>query len=48
VIFQGYRYTLALRSVHHADPGSRIVGDLLRQVRKSGVPVRCLLPDRGF
>lgn len=48
VIFQGCRYTLALRSVHHADPWSQIVGDLLRQVRRTGVRVRCLLLDRGF
>src|SRR5207247_6649793 len=42
------RYTLGLRAVHHSDPWEVVVGDLLRQVRKSGVKVRCLLLDRGF
>src|SRR5262245_17607223 len=46
--FQGCRYTLGLRSVHHADPWDQVVGDLLRQVRKTRVKVRCLLLDRGF
>jgi putative transposase len=48
VICKGCRYTVALRAVHHSDPWEQIVGDLLRQVRKSGVRVRCLLLDRGF
>jgi putative transposase len=48
IICKGCRYTLALRAVHHSDPWKDIVGDLLRQVRKTGVKVRCLLLDRGF
>jgi putative transposase len=48
VICQGCRYTLGLRSVHHADPWQAVVRDLLRQVRRTGVKVRCLLLDRGF
>jgi putative transposase len=48
VIFQGCRYTLGLRVVHHSDPWNEVVGDLLRQVRRVGVKVRCLLLDRGF
>jgi hypothetical protein len=48
IIFQGCRYTLGLRSVHHSDPWQDVVRDLLRQVRKCGVKVRCLLLDRGF
>jgi hypothetical protein len=48
VICKGCRYTLALRGVHHSDPWDEVVGDLLRQVRKVGVRVRCLLLDRGF
>ncbi|MFI5401084.1 MAG: transposase [SAR324 cluster bacterium] len=48
IIFQGCRYTLGLRLVHHSDPWQDVVRDLLRQVRKSGVKVRCLLLDRGF
>jgi hypothetical protein len=48
VLFRGCRYTLALRTVHHADPWKDIVGDLLRQVRQTGVKVRYLLLDRGF
>lgn len=48
LIFQGCRYTLGLRPVHHSDPWEDVVRDLLRQVRKSGVQVRCLLLDRGF
>jgi putative transposase len=48
IVCQGCRYTLALRAVHHSDPWEVIVGDLLRQVRKTGVKVRCLLLDRGF
>ncbi len=48
VIYQGCPYTLGLRSVHHSDPWAQVVGDLLRQVRKAGVNVRCLLLDRGF
>jgi putative transposase len=48
VIYQGCRYTVGLRAVHHSDPWDAIVRDLLRQVRKTGVKVRCLLLDRGF
>lgn len=48
IVCQGCRYTLALRSVHHSDPWEDVVRDLLRQVRKCGVKVRCLLLDRGF
>ena len=48
VLFQGCRYSLALRAVHHSDPWETVVGDLLRQVRKAGVKVRLLLLDRGF
>ena len=48
VICRGCRYTLALRAVHHADPWSAVVRDLLRQVRATGVRVRLLLLDRGF
>lgn len=48
LIFQGCRYTLGLRPVHHSDPWEDVVRDLLRQVRKAGVKVRCLLLDRGF
>lgn len=48
VIFQGCRYTLALRATHHADPWSDVVRDLLRQVRQAGVRVRLVLVDRGF
>jgi len=48
VIFQGCRYTLGLRAVHHSDPWEDVVGDLLRQVRQTGVKVRCLFLDRGF
>jgi hypothetical protein len=48
IIFQGCRYTLGLRLVHHSDPWEDVVRDLLRQVRKTGVRVRCLLLDRGF
>jgi len=48
VVFQGCRYTVGLRAVHHADPWDQVVGDLLRQVRQCGVKVRCLLLDRGF
>jgi len=48
VIFQGCRYTLGLRAVHHSDPWQDVVRDLLRQVRRCGVVVRLLLLDRGF
>jgi hypothetical protein len=48
VCFRGCRYSSGLRAVHHADPGDEVVRDLLRQVRKAGVGVRCLLLDRGF
>jgi len=48
IIFQGCRYTLGLRSVHHSDPWEDVVRDLLRQVRQTGVKVRLLLLDRGF
>jgi IS4 transposase len=48
VCFRGCRYTLAVRAVHHSDPWDQVVGDLLGQVRKAGVKVRCLLLDRGF
>jgi DDE family transposase len=48
IIFQGCRYTLGLRLVHHSDPWEDVVRDLLRQVRKRGVKVRLLLLDRGF
>jgi hypothetical protein len=48
IIFQGCRYTLGLRPVHHSDPWEDVVRDLLRQVRKAGVTVRLLLLDRGF
>jgi hypothetical protein len=48
VVFQGCRYTLALRAVHYSDSWDAIVRDLLRQVRKTGVSVRLLLLDRGF
>jgi Transposase DDE domain len=48
VLFQGCRYTVGLRAVHHADPWEQVVGDLLRQARQTGVKVRCLLLDRGF
>jgi len=48
IVFQGCRYTLGLRPVHHSDPWEDVVRDLLRQVRKSGVQVRLLLLDRGF
>jgi putative transposase len=48
VLCQGCRYTLGLRGVHHADPWEQVVGDMLRQVRRTGVKVRCLLLDRGF
>jgi hypothetical protein len=48
VLFQGCRYTVGLRAIHHADPWDQVVGDLLRQVRKTGIKVRCLLLDRGF
>jgi hypothetical protein len=48
VICQGCRYTLGLRAVHHSDPWEDVVRDLLRQVRSTGVRVRCVLLDRGF
>jgi hypothetical protein len=48
VTFQGCRYTLGLRGVHHSDPWEDVVRDLLRQVRKTGVTIRLLLLDRGF
>jgi Transposase DDE domain len=48
VICHGCRYTLGLRAVHHSDPWADVVRDLLRQVRQAGVPVRCVLLDRGF
>jgi Transposase DDE domain len=48
IIFEGCRYSLGLRAVHHSDPWEDVVRDLLRQVRKTGVKVRCLLLDRGF
>lgn len=48
LIFQGCRYTLGLRAVHHSDPWQDVVRDLLRQVRKAGVKVRLLLLGRGF
>lgn len=48
VCLPGCRYSLALRVVHHSDPWQEVVADLLRQVRRAGVKVRCLLLDRGF
>src|SRR5207302_2311254 len=48
VIFQGCRYTVGLRAVHHADPWNEVVRDLLRQVRATGVKVKLVLWDRGF
>jgi hypothetical protein len=48
VIFKGCRWTLALRSVCHSDPWEDIVHDLMRQVQRAGVPVDCVLLDRGF
>jgi putative transposase len=48
VIFEGCRYTVGLRAVHHSDPWEDVVRDLLRQVRQQGVKVRLLLLDRGF
>src|SRR5712691_11371637 len=47
IIFQGCRYTLGLRSVHHSDPWEDVVRDLLRQVRKCGGWARYTLKDKG-
>jgi putative transposase len=48
VIYKGCRTTLALLSVGHSDPWEDIVAGLLRQVRKAGVRIACVLLDRGF
>jgi putative transposase len=48
VIFKGCRWTLGLLPVGHSDPWEDIVRELLRQVRRSGVRIGCVLLDRGF
>jgi hypothetical protein len=48
VVFNGCRWTLAVRAVHHADPWADIVRDLLRQVSRAGAQVGVVLLDRGF
>ena len=48
VLYRGYRWTVALLPVSHADPWDHVVREALRQVRRAGVRVRYALLDRGF
>lgn len=48
LLSRGERFTLAMTYVWKDDSLTEVVDRLLRQVRKIGIRVRCLLLDRGF
>ncbi len=48
VVLNGLRVTLALHFVLPADDPVNVLASLLKRVHAQGVPVSCLLLDKGF